>query len=321
MLLMLLFLQWFLRACESPTRRNLVVTFTLLALTFLTHIHPSGLCLLFVAGYVASLWLTEGKPPEAELKVSMWLLRVLAVGFIAALVLLPGAVSKFTKIFSLLSNLEQVDVETGGLLGFKQLLQMLSIPTVLGLTYILKDLKAGEGGREKSLVVSIYLVSLFLTMPFIPDAFRWRFTLGSFLPAALLAGYGLARVSRSLPRIVFTGLLAVLLLTSSYEAWEAGTRLGPEIDDDGVAALTELGETVPDNSAIMVRGQFHYWVQLVTGLQTVHGFDNPTELHNQHGGPVYLIMEMARPPLPDLKDLLVYEMGPYRVYQLYPGLG
>lgn len=317
-LLMLTFLHQFLRTCEKPKLRNYAFSFSLLVMTFLTHIHPSGLSVLFIVGYVAILWLINRKPPNNELKVALVLIGLLTVSFVVAVALFPETVSKFSKVASFLTSLDELDLERMSPFGARQLFYLSSIPTVLGLTYYIRDTWKRKGDGQKSILLSIYMVCLLLSLPLIPQAFRWRFTLANFLPAALFGGYGIAQVKKDLPKIVFAGLLVVLLSSSALEAWEGSLRIGPKIDDVGVRALEELKDILPEDSAVIVRGHFHYWVQLITELPTFQGRENPFELHQQYGGPVYLIMDKGHPVPPNLEGREIYDQGPYLVFRLFP---
>jgi hypothetical protein len=317
-LLMLTFLHRFLKTCEDPSPLNHALSFSILALTFLTHIHPSSLCMLFTTGYIATLWIVERKPPRTELKVSAILFGSLALGFLAALALMPGAVSKFSKILSFVSTLDELEMEKLSIFGMRQLFYLFSIPTVIGFTYFIRDVSTDRGDGENMMLAGVYIVCFVLSMPIIPNAWRWRFTLANFLPAALQGGYGIGRISRDLPKMVFAGFLVVVMASSLLEAWEGSLHIGPRIDRAGVRELEEIREILPGNAVMVARGNFHYWVQLITGLRTFRGKIDPIQLHDEYGGPVLGIVDKGRttPPIPPGK--IVYDEGPFMVYRIYP---
>lgn len=318
-LFLLAFLNLFLETCESPKPMNYALSFSLLIATFLTHIHPSGLCVLFILGYIALLWLFDGKPPKAEIRVSVTLFASLLLGLFIAVVLVPGALVKMSKVLYFISSFEEVELEQLSIFGMKTIFYLFSIPIVLGLTYIIQDLRGGQSRGGNLLLASILATSLFLALPIIPHEWRWRFALGNFIPLSLLGGYGLGKAERDLPKLVFMGLVAVLLSSSLIDTWNHSQRLGPLISESGIRELEELRGKAPEESVIIVLGPFFYWVQWVTGLRTFHGKQNPMQLYQDYGGPVLLIMEKgSRPNMPEIQGRIVLDDGPYTIYQMFP---
>lgn len=320
-LFLLCSLVFFLRTCEDPKAMNYVYTFVFLLLTFLTHIHPSGLFMPFVAGYISILWMVERKPPKAEIKVMAVLLSSLFLILIVVVLLSPGSLTKFSKVFSFISSLDEETLSELSLFGLREVFTFISIPIVLGLTYLFRDVWRRQTRRTQLLLLSMYIVSLFLTLPLIPRAWRWRFALGNFIPLAFLTAYGLERAERDLPRVAIIGLVVVVFSSSLFDTWLSSQSLRPIIDDTGVRELQKLKGRVPENSIIIVQGRVFYWVQLITGLKTFHGKQNPIQLHQEHGGPVYGLIEKGRrPPPPNIGKDIVLDQGPYIVYRIYPRL-
>lgn len=174
-LFLLCFLCFFLKTCENPKSLNYAASFIFLLLTFLTHIHPSGLGILFILGYIALLWILEREPPKREIRVSAILLASLMLGLVIVVVFVPGALTKFSKVLSFISSISSLKEETLrqlSIFGMKEIFYLFSIPIILGLTYLIHDVWKERSGWKKLLLASIHLTCLFLSLPFIPRAWR-----------------------------------------------------------------------------------------------------------------------------------------------------
>ncbi len=318
-LFLLCFLYLFLKTCDKSKPINYVVSFLFLLLTFLTHIHPSGLAVLFILGYILFIWITEKKLPEAEIRVSTILFVSLLIGLLIVVVSVPGALTKFSKVLSFISSFGEETVESFPILEVRQNILLFSIPLVLGLTYLLQDVWKKSQGKEKLLFLSILLMCFFLSLPFIPQNWSRRFAMINFVPLALFTGYGLGKAEKDLPRIVIIGLVIVILFSSLFETWLFSQRMGPIINEAGIKELEELKDKVPENSVIIVHGRVFYWVQLITSLKTFHGVQNPIQLHQEYGGPIYGLIEKSEfPPPPNIGKYIILEDGPYIIFLIYP---
>jgi len=321
-LFLLCFLCLFLRCCEEPRLGNYATASALLLLTFVTHIYPAGLSALFVGGFILILWLANRRAPTREIRVSAILFASLLVGTAIILVAVPGSLTKFSKVLSLLSSFEDGTIGDLSIFGMGQAVRLLSIPLVLGLAYLIWDLRGGYQGREGSLFLSIFAASLLLSLPIVPRQWRGRFELINFVPVALLSGYGLHRAERDLPRIVVYGLIVITLFSSSYDTMLSARRMGPIIDERGIEELEALRGMIPGDSIMVVHSRVFYWVELVTGLRTFHGMQDPIQLGEEYGCPVYGLMERGEPPPPpNALRHIILEDGPYIIFRIYPRQG
>ena len=167
--------------------------------------------------------------------------------------------------------------------------------------------------------LSILVICLLLSLPFIPHEWRRRFSMINFVPLALFAGYGLGKAEKDLPRVVTLGLVIVVLSSSFFETLLFAQRMGPIIDEAGIMELEQFKEMVPSNSVVVVQGRVFYWVQLVTGLTTFHGKQDHIQLYQEYGGPVYGLIEKGRFPVPpEIRKYTILEDGPFVIFLMYP---
>ncbi len=315
---MLCFLYLFLKTCEKPESQYYAASFVFLLLTFTTHIYPSGLSLLVVLGYLVATWILKGAFPSREGRVSLILFGSLIVCLATLLAIMPGAFWKFSKILSFISSFEEETID----LTFHEVMQivyLLSIPLILGLTYLVNDLWRERSGKERLLLISIFAVCSFLSLPFIPPDWRWRFSLMNFLPLAFFTGYGLIRANHDLPKIVTVALILVISFSSLYDAVLYSQRMGPIINEAGIEELEKLREVLPSDSIIIVHGRIFYWVQLITGFRTFHGREDPLKLYEEFGGNVYGLIDKVGASLPpNLAKRIVFDEGPYIVFIILP---
>lgn len=321
--LMFLFFFFYVRATRDGSKKDLILAFVFLCVTFLTHIFPAGLILIGVGVHwlynihsERNLWMSTTK---IVVQLGVGLLAILLIVF----VIYPDALSKFSKIINLTTDVTNIDI-----LGIEDIdwIDFLIGPESRGLILIAGMSVVGFGLRRKHLpqesiiIFGIGISEILLCSPLIPFDWRWRFAMLVFIPMVFgLSYFFLTMKPLCKPRRRSISILIIIVLICSIQivgGIHISQRVRPVIPPIAYDDLVNIAENqiIPDDGivAVLTRGLL-YWIPLTQKFEFINSVPDAIELARSKGMSLYILADPSTSTLPSFTTC-IYSGSFFSVY-------
>jgi hypothetical protein len=183
-------------ATESANKKNLFLAAAFLVLTGGTHILDFGVALLLMIVYSTVALFTGVNRRSIAKNVGILLLTVLVFG-VAAFSVFPSLLADFYKAASFFQGFFTGTGNGTPIQFFFDPMTAVFIAPILGVGFIL-SFHEWRNRREEAFlaVTSVTITGTFLSLPFIPVEWLWRFLLMGFIPMSFIMGYGSSKVQK-----------------------------------------------------------------------------------------------------------------------------
>ncbi|MFQ6124413.1 MAG: ArnT family glycosyltransferase [Candidatus Heimdallarchaeota archaeon] len=302
--------------CSSfnRTKKSMFFAAFFLILTGATHILDFGVALLFlflyplIACFIGEDWKSIVKTPGI-------LSLVVLVFAISAFVVFPSFFTDFYKGLAFLRDLFTETSETNPMGFIFEPSGGLFIIPILATGVVLSFYEWRTKKRETALAIStVTIVGVFLSLPFIPQEWLWRFLLMEFIPIAFVLGFAVSKIKRKLISAIF---LLLCLLPLVLQGVATSKTIKPTIREVDYHELEFIGSFIPSNSVIVGDLRLGYWVQYITNCNIAKKLSH--ELWENYEHVLILIdkLSLRVPPIPpgatkiiEAKHFVLYELRP-----------
>jgi len=281
-LLMLTFFVLFFRFLSTDGIRNkwreLLLLMLVLVTIWGTHIMATGMTVLFAGSYLFLAFFRDKNTARRALRL---LLVLGAIGGCFLIILAAVFPAAFYKVYKLqfLSDLfedesdaprfspEDDDQENPfAVFLVKNLdpVKWFGFPALIGIIPLLYRVFRGENLPGELFILSTYFSWLVFVQPSVSRELIWRFSLASFVPVSLAAGYGLSAIKRRCPLLLAIPVIALVLGLSFIEASAVARHARTTVTEAEYLEIVEMRDVMPDvEYSIAGLGGNPYWYEVV----------------------------------------------------------
>jgi hypothetical protein len=137
-------------------------------------------------------------------------------------------------------------------------------PALIGIILLLYRGWRGENLPGELFILSTYVSWLVFVQPSVSRELVWRFTLASFVPISLAAGYGLAVIKRRSPLLLAIPVIVLVLGLSFIEASVVARHSRTTVTEAEYLEIVEMKDRIPyEEYSIAGLGGNAYWYEVV----------------------------------------------------------